>query len=99
MGEGSVGTGLSGRGHNDRNVEELADGGVGDHVVPVEGVVKVACELVKADLEVEDQEKGVVLVQAFPGHGYVEDMLALVFVLLVGPRASSAYLLRLGECC
>jgi hypothetical protein len=40
---------------------------VGDHGVVVDGRVEVAGQVVEAGLQVEDEEEGVVAVEAFPG--------------------------------
>lgn len=61
------------RGHDDRQVEQLADAGVGDHGIVVERGVEVAGEAVEAILEVEDEEKGLGLVQTFPGDDCAEN--------------------------
>jgi hypothetical protein len=53
----TIGTLLGGSGHDDRKVEELAQGGVRDQVVAVESRVPVASHLVQTDLQVEDEEK------------------------------------------
>lgn len=56
LGQGAVGARLGGGGEDDWEVEELAEGGVGEEVVAVEGGVPVAGDVVEADLEVEDEE-------------------------------------------
>lgn len=70
LGQRAVGTLLGGRGHHDGEVEELAELGVREDVLAVEGGVPVAGDLVEADLEVEDEEEGVVLVEALPWDGF-----------------------------
>ena len=42
---------------------------MGEHVVVVEGRVEIAGEAVETVLQVEDEEHGVVLVEAFPRDG------------------------------
>jgi hypothetical protein len=44
-----------GRGQDDRNVEELSDGRMCDHVVVVERAVKIAGQVEETDLVVDDQ--------------------------------------------
>jgi hypothetical protein len=56
IGERTVGTVLGGGGHDDGDVEDLAQSGVGEDVVVVELGVPVIGEVEEADLEVEDDE-------------------------------------------
>ena len=57
LGQGTVGTGVGGGGQDDGEVEDFAEGGVGEHLVAVEGWVEVAGKGVETDLEVDDEEK------------------------------------------
>ena len=45
-----------GRGQDDRNVEQLADGRMCDHVVVVERAVEIAGQVEETDLVVDDQQ-------------------------------------------
>lgn len=66
FGEGAVGTRVGGRGEDDGDVEEGAEGGVCVDVVLVERGVEVARDVVEADLDVENEEERVVPVETFP---------------------------------
>ena len=66
LGERTVGTSFSRSGHNHGEVEKLSNLGMGEDVLTVESGVPVTSRLVEADLEIKDQEKGVVLVKTFP---------------------------------
>ena len=70
LGERAVGTSLGRGGENGRKVEELAESGMGHDVLTVESWVPVAGGGVEADLKVENQEEGVVLVKALPWDGW-----------------------------
>jgi hypothetical protein len=56
LGQRTIGPLLGRRGHDDGEVEELAERGVRHEVVAVERRVPVAGDLVKADLQVKDEE-------------------------------------------
>lgn len=57
LGQGTVGA-LLGRGsHDGGDVEQIANLGMGHHVVAVQGRVPVARETVQADLEIKDDQK------------------------------------------
>lgn len=91
-GKGLVGcTSLGGGGHDNREVEEVADGGVGENIVAVllEGLV--TDQLEESDLNVDDQESGIGLVQAIIG------ILGVVVALACGLLALK-YGYRDGEC-
>lgn len=70
LGERTVGTSLGGGGHHHGEVEKLSELGMSEDVLTVESGIPVTSNLVKANLEIEDQEKGVVLVEPFPRDGY-----------------------------
>lgn len=63
---------LLGTGRQDGGeTEQLADGGVRDHIIPVERGVEVASQLVEADLSVENEEKllGISRIDQIRWHG------------------------------
>jgi len=63
----SVGTRVCRGGHNDGQIKELADGGVGNDVLPEEGRVKVSRDGVETFLEVQyDQNLGSVSLRPSP---------------------------------
>lgn len=73
LGEGTVGTGFGRRGQDGGQVEELAQFGVGEHIVAELGRRVVLDQLEQAELVVDNQEHGFVLVEAleFVGRGGV----------------------------
>lgn len=63
-------TGLSAGGHYNREVEDLANRSVREHVVLVLHRVVVARKLEQADLVVNHEQRRIVLVKAFPCKSY-----------------------------
>lgn len=57
LGERAVWTGIGGSAHDDGQVEELANLGVGHDVLPVESGVPVTSHTVETDLQVKNEEK------------------------------------------
>lgn len=57
LGQGTVGTSIRGRAHDDGQVEELADLGVGEDVLLVQSGIPVAGDAVQTDLQVENEEE------------------------------------------
>lgn len=55
--ERAIGSGISRRGHDDRQAEQLAKLGVGHHILLVESGIPVSSKLVETDLEVEDEQE------------------------------------------
>lgn len=47
---------LSRSGHDDRDIKQLPQRRMSDHIVMIQGCIEVASELIEADLKVEDQE-------------------------------------------
>lgn len=64
----AVRTLLAAGGQDDGDIEDLAEGRMCHHVAAVQGGVKIAGELVEADLQVQDQEDGFVDFEALPGN-------------------------------
>lgn len=67
MATGRALTSLGGRGDDGRNVKDLAQSSVGQDVLLVQSRVKVACQLVQTDLDVENDQDGVILVETLKG--------------------------------
>lgn len=57
LGKRTVGTGVRRCAHDDGQVEELADLGVGEDVLLVQSSVPVAGDAVQTDLQVENEEQ------------------------------------------
>lgn len=62
----SVRSSISRRGQDDGNVKDLADSSMSHDVVLVETWVPVPGNMVEADLDVQNEENGVVLVDTLP---------------------------------
>ena len=68
LGQRAVGSVLGRRREHNRKVEKLANAGVRDHGVVVQGCVEVSGDAVQAILQVEDEQQGVRLVQSLERH-------------------------------
>ena len=67
LGKGTVGTGIRGSAHDDGQVEELADLGVGEDVLLVQSGVPVTGDAVQTDLQVENEEELPEVSEDIPG--------------------------------